>query len=131
MEARTPQVVPVLVYEDLEAAHDYLVEAFGFAPGGVERSEDGTAVHAEVRLGDEVIWLHRVTAEHAMASPRGAGASHSGLSVHVADVDAHYERARAAGAPVEGPPVDKAYGLREYGVRDPEGHRWWFATPRH
>jgi uncharacterized glyoxalase superfamily protein PhnB len=25
--------------------------------------------------------------------------------------------------------MDQPYGQREYGVRDCEGHRWWFATP--
>ena len=38
-------VIPVLVYEDLEAAHDYLVEVFGFASGGLHRDADGTVVH--------------------------------------------------------------------------------------
>ena len=36
----------------------------------------------------------------------------------------------AAGAHVETAPSDTPYGQREYGVRDSEGHRWWFATPR-
>lgn len=49
--------------------------------------------------------------------------------MHIGDVDAHYERTRAAGARIDSEPTDQAYGLREYGVRDPEGHRWWFATP--
>jgi uncharacterized glyoxalase superfamily protein PhnB len=38
-------VIPLLVYEDIEAAHDFLVEAFGFQPGGVERDPDGNVVH--------------------------------------------------------------------------------------
>ncbi|MDJ0311816.1 VOC family protein [Arthrobacter sp. H35-D1] len=46
----------------------------------------------------------------------------------VEDVDAHYERVRAAGAVIEHTPQDQPYGRREYGVRDPEGHRWWFGT---
>jgi uncharacterized glyoxalase superfamily protein PhnB len=49
--------------------------------------------------------------------------------VHVDDVDAHYESACAAGAKIETEPQNQPYGQREYGVRDPEGHRWWFATP--
>jgi uncharacterized glyoxalase superfamily protein PhnB len=47
----------------------------------------------------------------------------------VDDVDAHYERSKAAGAEIDRAPTDQAYGLREYGVRDPENHRWWFSTP--
>ena len=53
----------------------------------------------------------------------------SGLVIHVADVDAHYARARAAGAELMGEPRDQEYGQREYGARDPDGHQWWFATP--
>jgi uncharacterized glyoxalase superfamily protein PhnB len=64
-----------------------------------------------------------------MASPVGAGTSHGGLSVLVDDVDAHYARSVAAGARVDNAPADQDYGLREYGVRDLENHRWWFATP--
>jgi uncharacterized glyoxalase superfamily protein PhnB len=122
-------VIPVLVYEDIEAAHDFLVATFGFTSGGLHRLDDGTVVHAEVRAGDAPIWLHRVTAEHEMASPRGAAASHGGLSVLVPDVDAHYARTRAAGARIDREPEDQDYGLREYGTRDPENHRWWFASP--
>jgi MerR family transcriptional regulator, thiopeptide resistance regulator len=122
-------VIPVLVYEDIEAAHDFLVEVFGFASGGLHRLEDGTVVHAEVRLGDEPIWLHRVTAEHEMASPKGAAESHGGLTVIVDDVDAHFARSSAAGAQIDSVPADRDYGLREYGARDPENHRWWFSSP--
>jgi len=122
------RIIPILVYEDLSAAHDFLVEAFGFEQGGVEMHE-GEAVHAEVRAGDFVIWLHRVTAEHNLVSPRSLPAASGGLVVHVDDVDAHFERARARRAHIESEPKDMPYGQREYGARDPEGHRWWFASP--
>ena len=65
-------VIPVLIYEDIEAAHDQLVKVFGFASDGIERTPDGTVVHAEVRLGDSRIWLHRVSGD--LASPASHGA---------------------------------------------------------
>jgi len=126
--ARTT-VIPILVYEDIEAAHDFLVEVFGFTSGGLHRLDDGTVVHAEVRNGNAAIWLHRVTAEYELASPRGTAMSHGGLSVIVGDVDAHYTRVKAAGARIDSEPTDQDYGLREYGARDPENHRWWFSSP--
>jgi uncharacterized glyoxalase superfamily protein PhnB len=126
--AAATAVIPVLVYEDIEAAHDYLVATFGFTSGGLHRLDDGTVVHGEVRLGDAAIWLHRVTAEHGMASPRDAELAYGGLSVIVPDVDAHFARAKAAGARLDREPSDQDYGLREYGARDPENHRWWFAS---
>src|ERR1700681_2281124 len=55
------RIIPLLVYEDIPAAHDFLVAAFGFAAGGVERNAEGLAVHGEVRVGDTEIWLHRAT----------------------------------------------------------------------
>ena len=122
-------VIPILVYEDIEAAHDFLVSAFGLTSGGLHRLDDGTVVHAEVRNGDAAIWLHSVTSEHQLDSPRGGAMAHGGLEVIVPDVDTHFARAKAAGAEIDYEPADQDYGLREYGVRDPENHRWWFSTP--
>ncbi len=122
-------VIPILVYADIQAGHDYLVETFGFTSGGIHRLDDGTVVHAEVRMGGAAVWLHRVTEEHQMVSPRESAMAHGGLEVIVPDVDAHYERSMAAGARIDGPPADQAYGLREYGARDLENHRWWFSSP--
>ncbi|HET7680405.1 MAG TPA: VOC family protein [Xanthobacteraceae bacterium] len=113
------RLIPVLVYRYIAAAHDFLVQAFGFESGGVERDAAGKAVHGEVRVGSTAVWLHRMTADLAG----------SGLVVHVSDVDAHFARARAAGARIQYEPTDQPYGQREYEARDPEGHRWWFATP--
>ena len=115
----------MLVYKDIAGAHDFLVKAFGFEPDAVDRNAQGQAVHGEVRAGDTTIWLHRVTAEHGLVAP---ATSSGGLVVHVDDVDAHYQRASAAGAKIETAPQDQPYGQREYEARDPEGHRWWFAT---
>jgi uncharacterized glyoxalase superfamily protein PhnB len=123
------RIIPVLTYRDLAAAHDFLVRAFGFVSGGVHRSPDGQPVHGEVRAGDAPIWLHRVTAEHHLDSPLAVDVANSGLMVYVDDVDAHCQRARSAGAHIDSEPVDQPYGQREYGARDPEGHRWWFASP--
>ena len=123
------RVIPVLTYQDIAAAHDFLVGAFGFGAGGVHRNPDGQAVHGEVRAGESAIWLHRVTAASQLDSPRASDVANSGLVVYVDDVDAHCRQARAAGARIDSEPVDQPYGQREYGARDPEGHRWWFAAP--
>ena len=122
------RIIPVLTYRDIAAAHDFLVQAFGFASGGVHRTPEGEPIHGEVRAGEAAIWLHRVTCEHRLDSPLTVDVANSGLVVHVDDVDAHYQRARAAGAQIDSEPVDQPYGQREYGARDSEGHRWWFAA---
>ena len=121
------RIIPLLVYKDIQAAHDFLVKAFGFESGGVERNAEGQPIHGEVRAGSATIWLHRVTAENQLDSH---GTASSGLVVQVADVDEHYQLARAAGAQIDSEPVDRPYGQREYGARDSDGHRWWFFTPK-
>jgi uncharacterized glyoxalase superfamily protein PhnB len=123
------RIIPLLTYQDIPAAHDFLVRAFGFVSGGVHRNPEGQAVHGEVRAGEATIWLHRVTTEHDLDSPLSADVANSGLVVYVDDVDAHYQRARSAGARIDSEPVDQPYGQREYGARDLEGHRWWFTAP--
>ena len=121
--------IPLLVYEDIARAHDFLVDAFGFVPGGLERNSEGTVIHAEVNASDFVIWLHRITPEHQLVAATSLPGSAGGLVVHVADVEAHYRRARNKGAQIVSELADQPYGQREYGARDLGGHRWWFAQP--
>src|SRR5882757_7432033 len=81
------RVIPVVVCEDIAAMHDFLVNAFGFDAGGVQRDGDGRPVHGEVVGGDAVIWLHAVSADHDLSSPRTMPHATGGLVVHVDDVD--------------------------------------------
>jgi MerR family transcriptional regulator, thiopeptide resistance regulator len=124
-----PAVVPLLVYRDIEGAHAFLVEAFGFKPGLIERTEGGDVVHGEVHVDGQVIWLHRVMTEDDWVSPESSPLTTGELVVRVDDVDAHCERARATGAEIEYGPQDQDYGVREYGARDLERRRWCFVTP--
>ena len=59
------RIIPHLVHQDIQAAHDFLVEAFGFEAGGVERNVDGQPVHGEVRASGLVVHVDDVdTAGH-------------------------------------------------------------------
>ncbi len=122
------RIVPLLIYEDIAAVQAFLVRAFGFEAGILERDGEGRVVHGEVSIRGSAIWMHRATAEHGLSSPRSVAAVSSGVVVLVDDVDDHYRRARAAGAVIEREPADQPYGQREYSARDPEGGRWYFAT---
>lgn len=46
---------------------------------------------------------------------------HPDVSIEVDDVDAVYDRARAAGAEIVYPITDEEWGLRRFFVRDPNG----------
>ena len=129
MARQAQTTIPIFAYRDILAAHDYLVGVFGFLSAEVERASSGGVIHAEVRTaGGDRIWLHRDDPEHGMAAPGDGRNASGGVVVIVDDVDAHYERARAAGAHIDYPPTDQDYGLREYGARDSEGGLWYFAS---
>jgi DNA-binding transcriptional MerR regulator/uncharacterized glyoxalase superfamily protein PhnB len=118
----------LLVYEDIDAAHDYITSVFGLSSGHVEPDPKGGSGYREVRAGDQVIGLHRASAG-TFRSPQSVGAVTGMTVVAVDDADAHYARSVAAGADIIEEPVDQSYGIREYGARDPEGQLWYFQSP--
>ena len=121
-----PRVMPYLYYEDAAAALDFLAGAFGFTEKVKMTDDSGNVAHAEVTLGDGVIMLGTPSADYK--NPKNLGAKTQSIYLYVDDVDAHYERAKAAGGKITQEPEDKFYGDRNFGVEDPEGHEWFFGT---
>jgi MerR family transcriptional regulator, thiopeptide resistance regulator len=128
MTTTTQRIVPILVYADIAAAHDFLVASFGFSSGGLHHDPDGHVVHGEVSLAGETIWLHRVAPDHGLRSVTELGAATGMINIFVDDVDAHHAHSTAAGAAINYPPTDQPYGQREYSASDTEGRIWSFAT---
>jgi len=87
---------------------------------------DSIVRHAQLKLGSNVIMLGSARPDELMSSPRALGAATQALYVYVDDLDAHFERARSAGAEITSPIKDTDFGSREYHVRDLEGHFWTF-----
>jgi DNA-binding transcriptional MerR regulator/uncharacterized glyoxalase superfamily protein PhnB len=119
----------LLVYRDLAAMQRWLADVFGFGIGPLHRSGSGKAVHAEVHVGDGVIWMHQESPHHRLASPATSGSASHCMAIDVDDVEAHHRRTVAAGADITYEPTDMPYGVREYGVRDPEDGLWSFMQP--
>ena len=120
------RIAPYLLYEDGAAAIEFLTNAFGFEEQ--IRMEDGGVVnHAELGLGDDKIMLGQPGEDYR--SPKNAGHYSALVHVYVDDVDAHFERAKAAGAEIVMEPTDQEYGDRRYDAKDREGHFWSFASP--
>jgi PhnB protein len=118
-------ITPYLLYEDADAAVRFACEAFGFRE--VERiGGAGGGVHVELRLEETGAQLYVGAPAEGFRNPREAGRT-SLVYVLVPDVDAHYERARAAGAEIVEEPNTLPFGHRRYGCRDPQGHEWFFA----
>ena len=120
-----PRVTPYLLYEDVAGALEFLSRAFGFRERVRLPSPDGSIGHAEVALGDGVVMMGDPGPDYQ--SPKRHGHRSQLIHVYVDEVDAHFERAKAAGATIVSPPEDKFYGDRAYLAEDPEGHQWNFA----
>jgi len=120
-----PQIIPQLPYENVLAAVGFLERAFGFREREEARLEHQGGVHTELELGTGRIMLGG-PGGHGTFPPKGGGNPSLHLTVYVDDVDAHFERARAAGATIVTEPEDKFWGDRCYEAIDPEGHRWRF-----
>src|SRR4051812_16037297 len=103
-------ITPYLLYEDVAEAIDFLASAFGFEERLRFTGEEGFVNHAEMRLGDAAIYLGDPGEQYR--NPRRLGQETIGLYVLVDDVDAHHERAKAAGAEIKQPPEDQEYGDR-------------------
>jgi uncharacterized glyoxalase superfamily protein PhnB len=118
---------PVLRYRDAHGAIDFLERAFGFEPRPSTRATTGA-------------WCTPSSASTATSSCSARPASPSGPgmrpppgsgAVYVVvrnDIDAHHDRAKAAGAEIVYGLRDQDYGSRDYSARDPEGNLWSFGT---
>jgi uncharacterized glyoxalase superfamily protein PhnB len=130
-----PQVWPTLRAHDARALIRFLVDAFGFEETVVYGDGDrvdhaqlswppgGGVMLGSVRAGD--------TDAHGQdqgSTPTAPGTF--GAYVVTDDVDAVYERAKAAGAEIIAEPHDTDYGSHDFAARDPEGNRWSFGTYR-
>jgi PhnB protein len=120
------RITPYLLYEDVAGALDFLSKAFGFEEVLRYTGEGGYVNHAEARLGDASVYMGDPGDQYR--NPKKLGQETVGIYVLVDDVDAHYERAQAAGAEILEEPADQEYGHRRYTARDPEGHHWYFAA---
>jgi uncharacterized glyoxalase superfamily protein PhnB len=121
-------LMSAICYQDPRAALAWLEKAFGFELSMLIEDGQGGLAHSEMRFGDAVIMVgNEWSADHK--SPKSIGGKNT-QTVHiqiVTDVDAHCERARAAGAEILMAPETQFYGDRTYRCRDPEGHIWTVA----
>ena len=126
---RRPSIGPQLPYQDIAAALAFLERAFGFReiPTARRVSAAGVIGHSLVEFGDSVIGIGTQGA-HRAVSPKSGGVESQYISVYINDIEAHYERARAAGAEIASELRPHVAGRthRADEALDPEGHRWRF-----
>jgi uncharacterized glyoxalase superfamily protein PhnB len=136
-----PRIAVAAFYDDASAAIDWLVKTFGFEVVLRIEGEGGRIEHSELSYGNEGEAVVMVGSSggkgsdgagaHRQSPRKVGGVNTQSMCVTVDDVDAHCERARAAGATITIAPTTSDYGDdywvdRTYEAVDLEGHHWWF-----
>ncbi len=128
----TGTITQAIRYRDLGRAVDWLCDAFGFEKHLVVPEEAGRVIYAQLTYGNGMVLLGPVEAsefDDLLIQPEQiSGAETQCCYVVVREIDAHYARAEAAGAPILIPLQGEDYGGRRYTCRDLEGHIWNFGT---
>ncbi len=118
---------PYLRVDNAAAAIDFYAAAFD-AKEKYRLAMGDRVGHAELDFGSTRVMLSDEFPEMKILGPKKLGGVASFLCLHVADADAVFERAVAAGATVKRPLTDEFYGYRSGQLEDPFGHVWMIQT---
>jgi PhnB protein len=121
-------ITPHLVSPDANAAIEFYKKAFGAKElGGRALGPDGKVMHAELKIGDSIIFINDPMGP---ASAKGPEPKIHPLTLHlyVESADAVFKSAVAAGARVEMPLENMFWGDRYGKLVDPFGQSWAIAT---
>jgi PhnB protein len=121
-------VTPYLIITGAGEAIDYYKKAFGATELLRMPAPGGKIGHAEIKIGDSPIMLADEMPEMGYKSPQTLGGTPISIMIYVADVDAVFDRAVAAGGKIQRPVKDQFYGDRSGTLEDPFGHVWHVAT---
>lgn len=117
---------PQLRVRNAAAAIDFYTRAFG-AREVMRFEAGGNIAHAELEIGDSLIYLGEEAIDYGFPSPEHLGGTPVAISLRVDDVDAFVAQAVRAGARVISPVTNQFYGYRSGRIVDPFGHSWTIA----
>jgi PhnB protein len=122
------RIEPYLYYEDVEASLQWLAMNFGFREVGERKTEEsGVVTHAAMEHDGGVLMMGYPGPQYR--SPKRSGERHCSFHVWVSDIEAHFQRAKEAGAVIIEQLKTTEHGHRRYGAEDLEGQHWYFAQP--
>jgi PhnB protein len=120
-------LTPGLTCKDAAKAIEVYKKAFGATERSRFAGPDGRIMHAELQIGDSMIFLADEFPGMSAAPTQGAPPSQA-VYMYVPNVDATYDQAVAAGCQGAMPVSDMFWGDRFGKVIDPFGHHWNLAT---
>ena len=116
-----------LTCKDAARAIDFYKSVFGATEIMRMPGPGGIIMHAELRIGDSVIFINDEIPGVA-AAPSGSSINPVYLFLYTQDVDSVCNRAVAAGSKVTMPVANMFWGDRYGKFNDPFGHSWGVAT---
>ena len=121
-------VTPSLVVDGASAAIEWYKNVFGAKETSRMENPDKTIMHAELKIGDAVIFLADENPQFNTKSPKKTNGNSIFLYVYVPDVDATFRKAQSSNGKVVQAPQDMFYGDRCGHIQDPFGFDWTVAT---
>lgn len=119
-------ITPYITVDGADAAIKWYGEAFGATE--VMRMPMGDKIgHAEILIGDSHLMLSDEWEHVGKLSPKARGGVSVAFTLYLADVDAAFAKAIAAGATELRPVQNQFYGDRSGTLIDPFGHEWTIA----
>lgn len=121
-------VTPSLIVRNGAEAIEFYKKALGAQERMRMMSPDGKLSHAELQIGDSIIFLSEEMPNMGGKSPQTVGAYTGGIYLYVQDVDSAFQKAVAAGGKTAMPVMDMFWGDRMGQFTDPYGHVWSLST---
>jgi PhnB protein len=113
-----------IVVQGAERAVEFYRDAFDAQEDDRIPVPDGRLMSVQLRIGDGLLHVADEFPEMGVLAPPSIGGTPVVLALDVADADAVFARAIAAGATVRQPVQDMFWGDRHGQLEDPFGHRW-------
>jgi PhnB protein len=117
-------ISPALTCKDAARAIDYYKKAFNAQEIMRMPSPDGKISHAELKIGDSIIFLNDEMGPMTASS----GTPRMSLFLYVEDADTTFNNAVKAGGKVDMALENQFWGDRYGKLTDPFGHQWGIAT---
>jgi len=121
-------VTPSLSFKGTEEAIVWYKNVFGAQERSRINGPDKKIMHAEMTIGDSMIFLAEENPEYKNKTPKSVNGNSVSLHLYVEDVDGTIKKAVQNGATLTMPSMDMFYGDRVGCIDDPYGYTWVLAT---
>jgi PhnB protein len=119
---------PTLTVRNAAEAIEFYKKALGAQETMRMQGPDGKVAHAELKIGDSIIFLSDELPNMGNKAPQTLGGATGSIYLYVEDADSVYQQAVSAGAKASMPLTNMFWGDRFGQVTDPYGHTWGIST---